>query len=304
MAKMLDLADPATAEISGKIDPATLQSRSYDHSLKPVPNDAANDNLDGCELDDPVLTDINDLAAIAIWQPAKPQYCRAICAHYGVKPRTVQKWFTKIVEACPWFAESELRLSDDRYTPLCIELMGDYRASGLIARKWGMKIAERFADLAAATSSASEAPALRPEVMPREDQQSIEGDRLLRFPLHLGSSLTLPSIASIVTPGNDTAYLMQTQQRLQQFEALQQQVIAQMQQQYEQAQALNAQYQEATSFSDQLLLQEFQLKGVQLGYAAHQLKQQAFKATIQSVEAGTLTVPGKLPTGNEPLSSA
>lgn len=299
MAKMFDLAGFATAEALEKIDLATLPHRSYDHSPVPTPNDAANENLGGCESVQPDLTDVDDLLAIAIWQPAEPQYCRAICAYYGVKPRTVQKWFTKIVEACPWFAESELRLSDDRYTPLCIELMGDYRASGLIARKWGMKMAERFADRAVATSSASEPPALRPEVMP-----SSEGDRPLKFPLHLGSSLTLPSIASIVSSGNDTAYLMQTQQRLQQFEALQQQVIAQMQQQHEQAQALNAQYQEATSLSDQLLLQEFQLKGVQLGYTALQLKQQAFKATIQSVEAGTLAVPGKPPTGNEPLPSA
>ncbi len=66
-----------------------------------------------------------------------------------------------------------------------------------------------------------------------------------------------------------------------------------MQAQYQQAQSLNAQYQEATSLNDQLLLQEFQLKGVQLGYTALQLKQQAFKATIQAVEAGTLPVPGK-----------
>ncbi|HEY9630825.1 MAG TPA: hypothetical protein V6C84_26310 [Coleofasciculaceae cyanobacterium] len=304
MAKMFDLADFASTEALEKIDSAPLPNRSYDHSIAPTPNDAANENLGGCESGQPDLADIDDLLAIAIWQPAEPQYCRAICAHYGVKPRTVQKWFTKIVEACPWFTESELRLSDDRYTPLCIELMGDYRASGLIVRKWGMKMAERFADRAAVTTSASEPPALRPEVMPREDQQSTDGDRPLRFPLHLGSSLTLPSIASIISPGNDTAYLMQTQQRLQQFEALQQQVIAQMQQQHEQAQTLNAQYQEATSLSDQLLLQEFQLKGVQLGYTALQLKQQAFKATIQSVEAGTLAVPGKPQTGNEPLPSA
>jgi hypothetical protein len=111
----------------------------------------------------------------------------------------------------------------------------------------------------------------------------------------MGSSLSLPAIPGIVSPGNDTAYLTQIQERLQQFEAMQQQAIAQMEQQYEEAKTLNAQYQEATSLSDQLLLQEFQLRGVQLGYTALQLKQQAFKSTVQAAEAGTLPVPGKPP---------
>ncbi len=299
MAKMFDLADSATAEALEKTDPASLPNRSYDHSPSPAPNDAANENLGGCESDQPDLTDIDDLLAIDIWQSAEPQYCRAICTHYGVKSRTVQKWFTKIVEACPWFAESELRLSDDRYTPLCIELMGDYRSSGLIARKWGLQMAERFADrIAASRIPKLEPPTLYPEVLPRESQQVINSDRPNRATLHIGSSLALPAIPAIISASDDTAYLTQMQQRLQEFEQLQQEAIAQMQSQHEQAQALNAQYQEATSLSDQLLLQEFQLKGVQLGYTALQLKQQAFKATVQAAEAGTLSTPRKLQTAN------
>ncbi|NEQ31558.1 MAG: hypothetical protein F6K04_11210 [Leptolyngbya sp. SIO4C5] len=109
--------------------------------------------------------------------------------------------------------------------------------------------------------------------------------------VHLGSSLTLPSVSSPVPAGDDMAYLAQQQQRLAVFEAQQQQAIEQMQQQYERTQALNAQYREAISISDQLLLQEYQLRGVQLGYAALETKQQAFKATVQAAEAGTL--PGK-----------
>jgi hypothetical protein len=119
-----------------------MSDRSYDYLYKPSTIDAANENLDGCEQEisdydqlESCLTDVDKLLAIDIWKSAEPQYCRAICAHYGVKNRTVQRWFDKIVEACPWFSQAELRLSDDRYTPLCIELMGDYRASGLIARK-------------------------------------------------------------------------------------------------------------------------------------------------------------------------
>ncbi len=139
------------------------------------------------------------------------------------------------------------------------------------------------------------------EVLPRENDQTPNSNTCgngnathpSRMVLHIGSSLSLPEVPSVVTPGNDAAYLTQAQQRLQQFEAMQQQVLAQMEQQQKEAEDLNTQYQEATSLSDQLLLQEFQLKGVQLGYTALQLKQQAFKSTVQAAEAGTLPVPGK-----------
>lgn len=121
--------------------------------------------------------------------------------------------------------------------------------------------------------------------------------------LHFGSDPNLPSIPGLVPIIGDAAYLSQMQQRLQAFEQLQQHAIAQLQAQYKDAQALNAQYHEAMSLSDQLLLQEFQLKGVQLGYAALQLKQQAFKSTIQSAESGTLASPGKPQTENAQPSS-
>jgi hypothetical protein len=74
------------------------------------------------------------------------------------------------------------------------------------------------------------------EVLPQfADTPSVHGDRPRPgsggMLLHIGSSLALPSIPSIITPGNDTAYLTQVQQRLQQFEALQQQAIIQLEQQ-------------------------------------------------------------------------
>ncbi|WP_346293786.1 hypothetical protein [Sphaerothrix gracilis] len=119
--------------------------------------------------------------------------------------------------------------------------------------------------------------------------------------LHISASLPLPSVSSPVPVGNDTTYLALQQQRLAAFETQQQQVISQMQQQYERSQQLNAQYREAMSVSDQLLLQEFQLRGVQLGYAALETKQAAFKSTVQAAEAGTLS--GKAGAG-ESSSSA
>lgn len=174
MTKPLDLSQLETAEFVSAIDSATAPNRSYDPSYdpshEPTANVAANKNLDGCERFEIISTAVDELLAIEIWKPAQPQYCKEICAHYDVTNRTVQKWFIKIIEACPWFSESELRLPDDRYTPLCIELMGDYHASGLIARKWGAKMAQRFVDRVSVApvvrSVQAEAPAIRPDVLP------------------------------------------------------------------------------------------------------------------------------------------
>lgn len=298
MSNLFDLDDPATAEVFERIDPATLQNRTYAPSHESVTHDGAIEILDGCEPTqerEPVkalLTDIDDLLTIEHWKPSEPQFCKDIAAHYQQGKRTIQKWFVDLREIAPWLDEAELRLSDDRYTPLAIELLGDRYFAGS-KKKWEKILTDRFADRLAAVSTPdpSQTPLSPTEVLPQNSEPT--GQRLNGLSLHIGSSLTLPSISSIVTPGNDTAYLAQTQQKLEQFEALQQQVLAQMQQQYDQAQSLNAQYQEATSLSDQLLLQEFQLRGVQLGYTALQLKQQAFKSTVQAAEAGTLPVPGK-----------
>ncbi|MEP1080205.1 hypothetical protein NDI52_33120 [Leptolyngbya sp. PL-A3] len=185
MSKILDFVGvPATFTASEPENTLTPE-QSYDPSYEPPANDAANEFEDGCEQEslgceqpESALTDVDDLLAIEIWKPTEPQYCRAICAHYGVKSRTVQKWFTRILEVCPWFSEAELRLPDDRYTPLCIELMGDYRASGLIARKWGERMAERFADRIAAAKPPATAPqTIDPDVLPPESEPGTGGDR-------------------------------------------------------------------------------------------------------------------------------
>jgi cytochrome c556 len=223
----------------------------------------------------------------ALWRPTEPQFTKAIAQHYGVSRKSVQQWFQKVKEACPWFTDADLKLPDERYTPLCIDLMGGYRTSGLPFDAWKAQLWEQNPDLVAKYQVSQRSQ------FPQPNPLTATSDHPDRLRLHLGSSLSLPTTPSIMAPGDETAYLTQIRQRMEQFEVLQQQVIAQMQAQYQQAQSLNAQYQEATSLSDQLLLQEFQLKGVQLGYTALQLKQQAFKATVQAAESGTLAAPGK-----------
>lgn len=294
MDRSTDLLTSQVFSVSGAIDIASTPEPSYAPSHEAAAKGATNKNLDGCEQETPWLTPVDELLKIKHWKPADPQYCKEIAAHYGQSKRNIQKWFVDLREIAPWFSEAELRLSDDRYTPLAVELLGHRYFAGS-KKKWELILRELFADRVSPSQTRDSVPLSPTEVLPREDQRPGDGngDRPGAMTLHAGSSFELPTIPGIVAPGDDAAYLTQIQQRMSQFEALQQEAIAQMHDQFQQAQALNAQYQEAISLSDELLLKEFQLKGVQLGYTALQLKQQAFKATVQAAEAGSLPVPGK-----------
>lgn len=313
MTKMFDLLDPATAELSDRIDPTIDQNRSDLHPKPSDTNVAPLKKQDGCDSVSPcelleLPPSADDTFKIEHWQPAEPQFCKGIAAHYGQSKRTIQKWFVDLREIAPWFSESELRLEDDRYTPLAVDLLGERYFAGS-KKKWAQTLLERFADQIKSWTAAQSHSALHPDVLPPQDAptQTNGADEALWYDrgmvLHFGSDLNPPSIPGLIPIAGDAAYLAQMQQRLQAFEQLQQQAIAQMQTQYEQAQALNAQYHEAMSLSDQLLLQEFQLKGVQLGYSALQVKQQAFKSTIQAAESGSLPLPGKSEVESVPSSS-
>ncbi|MEP0914549.1 hypothetical protein NDI45_26970 [Leptolyngbya sp. GB1-A1] len=90
----------------------------------------------------------------SLWQPIEPQFTKAIAQYYGVSRKSVQQWFQKIKEACPWFNESDLKLPDERYSPLCVELMGQYRTSGLPFEAWKTQIWEQNPELVAAYQAA------------------------------------------------------------------------------------------------------------------------------------------------------
>lgn len=89
-----------------------------------------------------------------LWRPTEPQFTKAIAQYYGVSRKSVQQWYQKVKEACPWFAEVDLKLPDERYTPLCIELMGSYRTAGLPFDAWKAQLWEQNPDLVAAYQSA------------------------------------------------------------------------------------------------------------------------------------------------------
>lgn len=139
MTRMIDVNDPATAKLFERVDRGIDSANESERSHPCATNDE-------CE-------HIETAPLIEIWKPAEPQFCKAIYSYYGVKPRTVQKWAKRILEVCPWFDESEFRLPDDRYTPLCIELMGSYYTSGLDAPRWAKAIEHRFTDRIAAQSA-------------------------------------------------------------------------------------------------------------------------------------------------------
>ena len=127
-----------------------------------IANDAANENLDGCELKEgcePLEThltdtDIDEPLTIEHWKPAEPQFCKAIAEHYQQSKRTIQKWFVDLRALTPWFAESTLRLSDDRYTPLAVELLGERYFAGS-RKKWEQFLADRYAEQIAVSSAAT-----------------------------------------------------------------------------------------------------------------------------------------------------
>jgi|GEM_PF-1066069 len=94
-----------------------------------------------------------------LWQPTEPQFTKSIAEYYGVSRKSVQEWFQKVKEACPWVADADLKLPDERYTPIAASLMGNYRTSGLPFKAWKAQIWEQNAALVAALQSSQLAQA-------------------------------------------------------------------------------------------------------------------------------------------------
>jgi len=145
MDRNIDLLDLQVFPASDAIDFALPSERCCAPSHEDPANDATNENLDGCEQDTCRLTPSDESPKVKHWKPAEPQFCKEIAVHYGQSKRNIQKWFVDLREIAPWFSEVELRLSDDRYTPLAVELLG-YRYFAGSKKKWESVLRERFAD--------------------------------------------------------------------------------------------------------------------------------------------------------------
>jgi hypothetical protein len=171
MDRSADLLDFQASSSSDAIDFALPSERSYVPSHEAAANDATNENLDGCAPVNPRLTSVDELLQIDHWKPTESQFCKEVAAHYGQSKRNIQKWFVDLREIAPWFSKSELRLNDDRYTPLAVKLLG-YRYFAGSKKKWESVLRELFADRVETWDAAQSAPAIRLEVLPRGDQRS------------------------------------------------------------------------------------------------------------------------------------
>lgn len=110
-----------------------------------------------------------------IWRPTEPQFTKAIAEYYSVSRKTVQEWFQKVKEACPWLSDSDLKLPDERYTPIAVGLMGHYRTAGLPFKAWKTQLWEENPALVSAfQASQKPQPAPAPETAAHAQ---LEGER-------------------------------------------------------------------------------------------------------------------------------
>lgn len=282
---------------------ATYESPEIDFSLvskrseNPSHDPATNENSDGyeqgfeeSELSRPRSSNRDQLLKIEHWKPTEPQFCKAIAEHYQQGKRTIQKWFVDLREIAPWFAESELRLSDDRYTPLAVELLGDRYFAGS-KKKWAQVLIERFGDRAAASHAPSpEAPAIRPEVLPREGQPA---------------PVERTAASSLVPTGvNYLTALEEEESKLQALEAQEIELLNRMHQSYTRLNQNQAQWNRTADLRRQRLLRQTRLEAAALATELEAEFENTLRETQYQIQRGNVPAPGKPQAQNPPSQSA
>lgn len=281
----------AVCELPMIDDPASFNhpcAQNSDLPTKPT-NDAANDLLDGCDRSDVRLTKVDGLLNIDHWKPAEPQYCREIAAHYQIGKRSVQKWFAELQKIVPWLPEVELKV-DDRYTPLAIELLG-YRYFAGSTKQWAIVLAEQYGDCAASdvlpTSPATD------QLPSTDDITDVEWQDIPTTPPPAPDA----NHSMIVI---DTSYLADLETQLANLQSLEQSERETLD--YRQSVVTNLvahtdQFNQAIAITDELLLRQSRLEGVNLGVKCEQEKQEAYRATRYAVATGRIQVAPKSATG-------
>jgi hypothetical protein len=253
---------------------------------------AANDVVDGCE---PFAA-----AQIEHWRPIEPQYCKAIADHYQVGKRSIQKWFADLLKLAPWLAVDELRLNDDRYTPLAVELLGDRYFAGS-AKKWAQRLAQRFSDrMAAATNTA---PALQPEVLP--EQNSTSTDEL--DPSSPATRFTLPPAdrtanRSHLPTGRSFLDAMQEEEsELKDLEAREVKLLGRIYQSYDRLNQSQQQWDRTSDLRRQRLLRQTRLEAAALATEMEAEFEDTLRETQYRIRRGAV---GKSPVETAPSQSA
>ena len=285
MDRSADLLTSQVFPASDATDFALPSEPSYVPSCEAAANGAANEECDGCEQDSPRLTPVDELLKIDHWKPGEPQFCKEIAAHYGQSKRNIQKWFVDLREIAPWFSESELRLSDDRYTPLAVELLGHRYFAGS-KKKWDSVLRELFADRVESWNSAQSEPAIRPEVLPREDQRSSNGDRLPLPPVDRTAAGSL-----VPTGSNYLSALEEEELELQQLEAEELALLGRMSGNLERLEQNQSQWQRTNDLRRQRLLRQTRLEAAALATELEAEFEETLRESQYNIRRGNVGKP-------------
>jgi len=285
MDRSADLLTSQVFPASDATDFALPSEPSYVPSCEAAANDATNEECDGCEQDNPQLTSVDELLKIDHWKPGEPQFCKEIAAHYGQSKRNIQKWFVDLREIAPWFPESELRLNDDRYTPLAVELLG-YRYFAGSKKKWELVLRELFADRVELWNSAQSAPAIRPEVLPREGQHSSSGDLPPLPPVDRTAAGSL-----VPTGSNYLSALEEEELELQQLEAEELALLGRMSGNLERLEQNQSQWQRTNDLRRQRLLRQTRLEAAALATELEAEFEETLRESQYNIRRGNVGKP-------------
>jgi hypothetical protein len=284
MDRNLDFIDSQAVFASSAIDSALTCEPACDLSHEPP----LTDNLDGYEPDfeegerSPfALLDVGDALSLEPWLPTDPQFCKDIAAHYQQSKRTIQKWFVDLREIAPWFTESELRLHDDRYTPLAVKLLGDRYFAGS-KKLWAEELATQYADRVADWNATQSEPAIRPDVLPPHNESST-GDR--------------PAASESLLPTGRTFLnaLQEEEAELSAVEARELVLIGRMGEGLTRLTHASQQWQQASQLRRQRLLRETRLEAASLAVELEEEFENTLRETQYHIQHGNVPMPGKPP---------
>lgn len=118
-------------------------------------------------------------AAIEAAAPAievRAKSAREIGTEFGVSDRAIQNAIKTVFAAYPWLDLKQLKIGSSnktRYTPLCQNLLSQFRASDLSAEDWINSVwnahPEEFARYSQGSTQATDTPLSQTEVLPRLD---------------------------------------------------------------------------------------------------------------------------------------
>ncbi len=209
---------------------------------------------------------------IPLWQPTEPQFTKAIATYYGVSRKSVQQWFQKVKDACPWFIEADLKLPDERYTPLCVELMGRYRTAGLSFEAWKAQVWEQNPDLVTAYQASQSQPSFSPIY-----------DR------------PITSSSLVPTGRNFLMALEEEQAELQKIEASELQLLQRMSDGFDRLTHASAQWNQANDLRRQRLLRLTRLEAASLAVELEEEFENTLRETQYQIQRGNLPTLGKPP---------